>query len=135
MHTSPFQHGQRAALRDLGLTKTAFFFSRKPPEITDAMRLSYESGLPEAQRGGQWVVQGKKVSYHPPAAAPVIHDVPNALLEQLGKPKQPFLSRVPLSKVVGGGLALGGGAMLAHHLLSDPQVEVQPSLPMRTMFP
>jgi len=135
MHNLAYKNGQRAALHDLGLEKAAFLGFGKAPEVTDEARKLYEMGLPETQRGGQWAVQGKDVLYHPPTPGPVPHNVPRDVIERLNKPKPNMLSRVPMRKVVGGGLALGAGGMLAHHLLQDPQVDVQPSLPMRTMFP
>jgi hypothetical protein len=42
-------------------------------------------------------------------------------------------TKVPL-KVLGGIGAVAGGAYLANKAMSDPHVEVHPTLPMRTMY-
>ena len=65
---------------------------------------------------------------HPPAGiATVAEEAAPSLLNRLGN------SKIKLKTLGGLGL-LAGGAMLAHNTLNSPQVEVHPTLPMRTMY-
>lgn len=64
----------------------------------------------------------------PPGAAAGAAKAAPGLLNRLGNTKIPL-------KVLGGMGALAGGAMLAHQATQAPTLEVQPSLPLRTVFP
>lgn len=141
MHHLAYLNGQRHALAALGLEKTALLGFGKPKVPDDVpleARRLYESGLPAAHRGGTWNKGPTGWSYAlPPTAMPQAHDVPAELLAKLhsAEPKPGLLGKNPVRNVLLGGLALGAGGMAAKSLLADPHVEVEPSMPMRTMFP
>lgn len=141
MNHLAYKNGQRNALQDLGLQKTALFgFGQPkiPDELALQTRQMYEATLPEAHRGGTWAKGTGGWNYALPAGAAPQHTMTPEMLHALEK-KPPsshgLLGKNPVRNLLIGGAALGGGAMLAKNLLQDPHVDVQPSMPMRTMFP
>lgn len=103
----PYAFGMKIAMQRLGL--------RELP-LTSALTCVRHSWLKVA------------MPVPPPGAAPAAAQAAPSLLGRLGNTKVPL-------KVLGGMGALAGGAMMAHQATQQPTLEVQPSLPLRTVFP
>lgn len=120
-----YRYGEAAALRDLGLEKVAFEIPvpgvRKPPPVQPAKGVPRNMDAFNAFRARQAAK----------AAAPTVAQKAPGFLDRVmsgvGNTKVPL-------KVLGGIGALAGGAYLAHRANASPNVEVHPTLPMRTMY-
>lgn len=121
-----YRYGEAAALRDLGLEKVAFDIPVPGVRPQPAMK-----GVPRTMD----VFNAFRARQAAKAAAPAA--------AAAGAPKAPGLlqramtglgnTKIPVKALAGIG-AVAGGAYLANKAMSDPHVEVHPTLPMRTMY-
>lgn len=117
-----YRYGEAAALRDLGLEKVAFDIP-----VPGARKPAGPPGVPRNMDAFNAFRARQAAKAAAPAAAAEAPGVFQRMLSGAGNTKVPL-------KVLGGIGALAGGAYLAHHANANPQVEVHPTLPMRTMY-